>query len=155
MTSTSGPNGTEETPVTPGSEPPRRRLPAPVAALVRSLGSTALLVIAGYFAYRWAATGLPLEPLPGSPRPYLAAGAAVCLAGCLLLRWASAPGRAQDADYGEGTDYVVGVAVFAAVRVCLAHRPDLATVWAYGALGLTALALAGAFWRHRLTRRRP
>ncbi|MFJ3922567.1 hypothetical protein [Streptomyces sp. NPDC090022] len=135
----------------------RRRLPAPVSALLRSLASTAVLVALGYAAYRWAATGLPMEPLPGSPWAYLATGAAFCLAGCLLLRWAVAAAKARadadgDSDYFSGLDYVVSTVVFAGIRICLAYRPDLATVWTYGFIGIGALGVVAVVWRRRLAR---
>ncbi|MFG2875309.1 hypothetical protein ACGFYU_09925 [Streptomyces sp. NPDC048337] len=82
-----------------------------------------------------------MTPMPGSPWPYLATWGALCLAGCLLMRWATARGGA------EGTDYVVGVLAFAGVRLSLAHRPELPLLWTYAAAVLAAGVVAALLWR--------
>ncbi|MET9963109.1 hypothetical protein ABZ128_29260 [Streptomyces sp. NPDC006326] len=109
--------------------------------LGKALGTSAALVTLGWAAWRWAATGMPMSPLPGSPWPYLATWGALCLAGCLLLRWATAR------DGAEGTDYVVAVLAFAGIRLSLAHRPGLTPLWAYAAGALAAGAAAAVLWR--------
>ncbi|MGW1772190.1 hypothetical protein [Streptomyces sp. NPDC002104] len=114
-----------------------------LASLGWSGAVTAAVVALGYATYRWAATGLPLEPLPGSPWPYLAVWGVLCLALCLVLRWSTGfVGM-------EGGAEAVGALAFAGVRTSLAHRPDLAPLWTYGALAVTLAAAAAVFWRRR------
>lgn len=116
---------------------------AALAALGWSAAVTAAVVALGYASYRWAATVSPLQPLPGSPWPYLATWGVLCLACCLLLRWSTGFGGV------EGGAQAVGALAFAGIRISLAHRPDLALLWAYGALGVALTAVAAVFWRLR------
>ncbi|MFI5759345.1 hypothetical protein ACIA8F_00135 [Streptomyces sp. NPDC051563] len=116
---------------------------AALAALGSSAAVTAVVVAVGYATCRWAATGLPLEPLPGSPWPYLATWGALCLAWGLLLRWSTGFVGV------EGGAQAVGALAFAGVRTSLAHRPDLTLLWTYGALALALAATAAVFWRRR------
>ncbi|WP_329382679.1 hypothetical protein OG625_19940 [Streptomyces sp. NBC_01351] len=119
--------------------------PRPLAALVAlgwSAATAAGLVAAGYAAYHWAATDLPLDPLPGSPWPYLAVWGVLCLVGGLLLRWAT---RFQ----GVEGSYAVFALALAGTRTSLAHRPDPALLWTYGALALALAAVGATVWRRR------
>lgn len=116
---------------------------AALAALGWSAAVTAAVVALGYASYRWAATVSPLQPLPGSPWPYLATWGVLCLACCLLLRWSTGFTGV------EGAAQAVGALAFAGIRTSLAHRPDLALLWAYGALALALAAVAAVFWRLR------
>lgn len=110
-------------------------------SLAKSAGTSAALVALGWAAWRWASTGMPMSPLPGSPWPYLATWGAACLAGCLLMRWATAREGA------EGTDYVVAVIAFAGIRLSLSHRPEVSLLWTYAACTLAAGAVAALLWR--------
>ncbi|WP_327305565.1 hypothetical protein OG730_20300 [Streptomyces sp. NBC_01298] len=134
--STDGADGAE-----PATEPANPR--AVLAALGWSGAVTAVVVAVGYATYRWPATGLPLEPLPGSPWAYLATWGALCLALCMLLRWSTG------FEGVEGGSQAIGALAFAGVRTSLAHRPDLALLWAYGGLAIALAAGAAAFWRLR------
>ncbi|MFZ3499041.1 hypothetical protein ACODT5_38490 [Streptomyces sp. 5.8] len=116
---------------------------AALAALGWSGAVTAVVVALGYASYRWAATVSPLQPLPGSPWPYLATWGVLCLACCLLLRWSTGFGGV------EGGAKAVGALAFAGIRISLAHRPDPALLWTYGALALALIAAAAVFWRLR------
>lgn len=114
-----------------------------LAALGWSAAIAAAVVALGYASYRWSATGLPLEPLPGSPWPYLVTWGVLCLACCLLLRWSTGFGGI------DGAAQAAGAIAFAGIRTSLAHRPDLGLLWTYGALALALIAGAAAFWRFR------
>ncbi|MCX5123842.1 hypothetical protein [Streptomyces sp. NBC_00347] len=116
---------------------------AALAALGWSAAVTAAVVALGYASYRWAATVNPLQPLPGSPWPYLATWGAFCLACCLLLRWSTGFGGI------DGAAQAIGAMAFAGIRTSLAHRPELALLWTYGALALALAAVAAVFWRLR------
>lgn len=118
-------------------------LRAALAALGWSAAVTAAVVALGYASYRWAATVSPLQPLPGSPWPYLATWGALCLACCLLLRWSTGFKGV------EGSSHAVGALAFAGIRISLAHRPDLALLWTYGALAVALAAVAAALSRRR------
>ncbi|WP_327253996.1 hypothetical protein [Streptomyces sp. NBC_01244] len=123
----------------PGHGNPR----AALAALGWSAAVAATVVALGYASYRWASTVSPLEPLPGSPWPYLATWGVLCLACCLLLRWSAGFGSVEGGAYG------VGALAFAGIRISLAHRPDLALLWAYAAPAVALIAVAAVFWRLR------
>ncbi|MFJ8011806.1 hypothetical protein [Streptomyces sp. NPDC096339] len=114
-----------------------------LAALGWAAAVTAAALAAGYAASRWASTGYPLEPLPGSPWPYLAVWGTLCLAGCLLLRWATRL-RAM-----EGNGYALLAVTVAGIRLSLAHRPDTALLWLYGGSALALAASATALGRLR------
>lgn len=132
------------TPEQPDPAPRSRwRPPAPLAALGQAVGITAVVTALGYAAHRWAATGLPMEPLPGSPWPLLTAWAVLTFLACLLLLWATA-----GVEY-DGRWQLVVLPVFAGVRLSLAHRPDPALLYAYGAAVLAVAAAATALWRLR------
>ncbi|MEV6954484.1 hypothetical protein [Streptomyces sp. NPDC051183] len=130
-------------------DPPRPRWdpPAPLRILGWSTAVTAVVTALGWAGHHWAATGLPMEPLPGSPWPYLTAWAVIGFAACLLLRAAMA-GLDSDGHGGQ----LVAVPLLAGIRLCLAHRPDPALVYAYGAAALAALAVVALLWRLRLGR---
>ncbi|MEU3721593.1 hypothetical protein [Streptomyces sp. NPDC031705] len=117
--------------------------PEPLRALARAAAMTAAMTAAGYAVYRWAATGLPMEPLPGSPWPYLGAWAVLTFLVSLLLQWAT-----SGIDY-DGRWSLVAVPVFAGIRLSLAHRPDPALLYAYGLAALAAAAAGTALWRLR------
>ncbi|MEU9413799.1 hypothetical protein [Streptomyces sp. NPDC048272] len=123
-----------------------RSQPSVLAALLWSLATAAGLFGAGYAAFRWGSTGMPLSPQPGSPWAYLATWSAFCLVGCLLLRWAAVT------EGGEGTGYVVLVVAFAGVRLSLAHRPDLDLLWAWAVPTLLLGTAAALAWRRRTHR---
>ncbi|MFI5615967.1 hypothetical protein [Streptomyces sp. NPDC051567] len=125
----------------------RWKAPTPLRVAGWAAFVTAGTVALGWAAQHWAATGLPLEPLPGSPWPYLTAWAVLGFAACLLLRGATR--RMELEDRGE----VIGVPLFCAIRVSLAHRPELELLYAYGALALVLAALALAGWELRHRRR--
>ncbi|WP_329444092.1 YIP1 family protein [Streptomyces sp. NBC_01426] len=127
-------------------EPDERRSPV-LSALLWSLVTAACLFGAGYAAFRWASTGMPLSPQPGSPWAYLATWSAFCFVGCLLLRWAAVT------EGGEGTGYVVLVVAFAGVRQSLAHRPDLDLLWAWAVPALLLGTAAALAWRRRSAHR--
>ncbi|MCX4779775.1 hypothetical protein [Streptomyces sp. NBC_01264] len=114
-----------------------------LAALGWSVALAAAVVALGYASYRWAATGLPLEPLPGSPWPYLAAFGVLCLACCLLLRWATGFKGV------DGGAEAIAALSCAGIRTSLAHRPDLALLWTYGALAVALITVAAIVWRLR------
>ncbi|AZM89954.1 MULTISPECIES: hypothetical protein [Streptomyces] len=114
-------------------------LRVPAAALVMA----AVMTGAGYAVYRWAATGLPMEPLPGSPWPYLGAWAVLTFLAALLLQWAT-----SGIDY-DGRWALIGVPFFAGIRLCLAYRPDPALLYAYGLAALAVAAAGTALWRRR------
>ncbi|MFD5144404.1 hypothetical protein [Streptomyces sp. NPDC058401] len=116
---------------------------AALAALGWSAAVTAVVVAVGYAFYRWPATGLPLEPLPGPPWPYLATWGVLCLACCLLLRWSTGFKGL------EGGAQAIGALSVGGIRTSLAHRPDPALLWTYGALALAVAAVAAVFWRLR------
>ncbi|MER7511399.1 hypothetical protein ABTX82_24035 [Streptomyces lavendulae] len=138
---------TEPDPAPDGAEAaPRRRLPAPLAALGRAAGITAVAIAIGYATHRWASTGMPLSPLPGSPWPYLTAWAVLTFPACLLLQWATA-----GVDY-DGRWQLVVLPVYAGIRLSLAHHPDPALLYAYGAAALAAGTAGTALWRRRLRR---
>ncbi|MFE4264259.1 hypothetical protein [Streptomyces sp. NPDC056883] len=118
-------------------------LRAALAALGWSVAVTAAVVAVGYASYRWAGTVSPLQPLPGSPWPYLATWGALCLAWCLLLRWSTGFKGV------DGAAQAIGALAFAGIRTSLAHRPDLALLWTYGALAVAVAAVAAVFWRLR------
>ncbi|MCX5196146.1 hypothetical protein OOK31_19970 [Streptomyces sp. NBC_00249] len=126
---------------------PRWTPPEPLLALGRATGITALVTALGYAAYRWAATGLPMEPLPGSPWPYLTAWAVLTFVACLILNWAT-----SGIDY-DGRWQLIVFPAFAGVRLCLRLRPDTALVYAYGLGFLAVAAVAVAVWRWRWRRR--
>ncbi|MCB5181289.1 hypothetical protein [Streptomyces antimicrobicus] len=119
---------------------------SPLAALGSSAAVAAAAVALGYASWRWAATGLPLEPLPGPPWPYLAVWGVFCLAGCLLWRWATAYTDP------EGGAHAIGAVAVAGMRTSLAHRPDVLPLWLYGALVVAACAGAAGWWRGRVRR---
>lgn len=140
-------NGNQHIENVGSDERDERRTSSALSALLWSLATAACLFGAGYVAFRWASTGMPLSPQPGSPWAYLATWSAFCLVGCLLIRWASVTKG------GEGTGYVVFVIAFAGVRLSLAHRPGLDLLWAWAVPALllgTATALA---WRRRAAHR--
>ncbi|RST08289.1 hypothetical protein EF910_03085 [Streptomyces sp. WAC07149] len=114
-------------------------LRVPAAALVMA----AVMTGAGYAVYRWAATGLPMEPLPGSPWPYLGAWAVLTFLAGLLLQWAT-----SGIDY-DGRWALIGVPFFAGIRLSLAYRPDPALIYAYGLAALAAGAAGIALWRRQ------
>ncbi|MFG2618829.1 hypothetical protein ACGFXC_14585 [Streptomyces sp. NPDC048507] len=117
------------------------RIPAPVAALGRAAAIAALAVAIGYATHHWASSGMPLTPLPGSPWPYLTAWAALTFLAGLLLQWATA-----GVDY-DGRWQLVVLPVYAGIRLSLAHRPDPALLYAYGATALAVAAAGIALWR--------
>ncbi|MFE2155607.1 hypothetical protein ACFXAO_36870 [Streptomyces lavendulae] len=125
---------------------PRRRVPAPLAALGRAAGITALVTAIGYALYRWASTDMPLSPLPGSPWPYLTAWAVLTFLAGLLLQWATAK-----VEY-DGRWQLLVLPAYAGIRLSLAHHPDPALIYAYGAAALAAGTVATALWRRRLGR---
>ncbi|GLX34877.1 hypothetical protein Sros01_09500 [Streptomyces roseochromogenus] len=125
---------------------PRRSLPAPLAALGRAAGITALVTAIGYALYRWASTGMPLSPLPGSPWPYLTAWAVLTFLAALLLQWATAK-----VEY-DGRWQLLVLPAYAGIRLSLAHHPDPALIYAYGAAALAAGTAVTALWRRRLGR---
>ncbi|WP_405979842.1 hypothetical protein [Streptomyces sp. NBC_00158] len=119
--------------------------PAWLRVPATALAMAALMTCLGYAVYRWAATGLPMEPLPGSPWPYLGAWAVLTFLAGLLLQWAT-----SGVEY-DGRWALVGFPAFAGIRLCLAYRPDPAPLYAYGLAALAALAAAVALWRRRRT----
>ncbi|UQX01919.1 hypothetical protein [Streptomyces sp. RerS4] len=136
--------------MTPETEPapepaPRKRWspPAPLRVLGRAAAVTAAMTAVGYAANRWAATGLPLEPLPGSPWPYLTAWAVLTFLACLLLQWAT-----SGIDY-DGRWQMIVVPIFAGIRLSLAYHPDPTLLYAYGLAGLAVGAAGIAWWRRR------
>ncbi|MFF5701791.1 hypothetical protein ACFY7H_04730 [Streptomyces sp. NPDC012794] len=131
---------TPDTEATPGR---RWNPPAWLRALTRATAMTAAMTAAGYAAHRWAATGLPMEPLPGSPWPYLIAWAALTFTASLLLQWGT-----SGIDY-DGRWSLVALPVFAGIRLSLAHRPDPALLYAYGLAALAAAAAGIILWRRR------
>ncbi|MET8753829.1 hypothetical protein ABZW32_27575 [Streptomyces sp. NPDC004667] len=124
----------------------RRRVPAPLAALGRAAGIAALVTAIGYAMYRWASTGMPLSPLPGSPWPYLTAWAVLTFLAGLLLQWATAK-----VEY-DGRWQLLVLPAYAGIRLSLAHHPDPALIYAYGAATLAAGTAVTALWRRRLRR---
>ncbi|MEU9002231.1 hypothetical protein [Streptomyces sp. NPDC048551] len=127
--------------------PARWSPPAPLAALGRAGGIAALVTAIGYATHRWAATGMPLTPLPGSPWPYLTAWAVLTFLAGLLLQWATA-----GVDY-DGRWQLIVLPVYAGIRLSLAHHPDPALLYGYGAAALAAGAAGVALWRRRGPRR--
>ncbi|EFL16183.1 hypothetical protein [Streptomyces sp. C] len=126
---------TEPAPEPSWSAPAWLRVPASALAM------TAVMGLAGYAVYRWAATGLPMEPLPGSPWPYLGAWAVLTFLAGLLLQWAT-----SGIDY-DGRWALIGIPFFAGIRLSLAYRPDPALLYAYGLAALAAAAVGVALWR--------
>ncbi|MCJ0868737.1 hypothetical protein [Streptomyces sp. AP-93] len=134
---------TSTTPDTAPAPPRAQRLPEPLRSLCWASAMTALVVVLGYAAHRWAGAGAgtPLEPLPGSPWPYLTAWAVLGFWAFLLVRWVAHHLR-WDAVYTAGP-------LFLGLRVGLAHRPDLTLLYGYGALTLAVAAGAVLLWRLR------
>ncbi|MGE7389867.1 hypothetical protein ACQKM2_30750 [Streptomyces sp. NPDC004126] len=126
---------TETAPEPAWSPPGWLRVPATALAM------TAVMTGAGYAVYRWAATGLPMEPLPGSPWPYLGAWAVLTFLAALLLQWAT-----SGIDY-DGRWALIGIPFFAGIRLSLAYRPDPSLLYAYGLAVLAAAAAGTALWR--------
>ncbi|MFJ3882753.1 hypothetical protein ACIPW5_35555 [Streptomyces sp. NPDC090077] len=125
------------------SPPVWLRVPAMALAMAALMGGL------GYAVYRWAASGLPMEPLPGSPWPYLGAWAALTFLAGLLLQWAT-----HGVDY-DGRWALIGVPAFAGIRLSLAYRPDPTLLYAYGLTALAVAAAGIALWRLRRTAARP
>ncbi|MFZ3498976.1 hypothetical protein ACODT5_38165 [Streptomyces sp. 5.8] len=126
------------------SPTPPQRLPEPLRSLCWAAAMTALVVALGYAAHRWAGpgTGTPLEPLPGSPWPYLTAWAVLGFWAFLLVR--------RVAHHLEWDALPAAAPVFLGIRTGLAHRPDLALLYGYGAATLAAAAAAVLAWRLRV-----
>ncbi|WP_330297484.1 hypothetical protein [Streptomyces sp. NBC_00503] len=121
-----------------------RRPSEPLRSLCWAAAMTAVVVAAGYAAHRWAGAGMPLEPLPGSPWPYLTAWGVLGFGAFLLVRWAT---------YGLEWDGLLSAApVFMGIRAGLRYRPDLTLLYGYGALTLAAAACAVLLWRLRSRR---
>ncbi|WP_371677718.1 hypothetical protein [Streptomyces sp. NBC_01276] len=137
---------TEPEPTPEGAADPRRRLPAPLAALGRAAGIAALVTAIGYATHHWASSGMPLSPLPGSPWPYLTAWAVLTFLAGLLLQWATAR-----VEY-DGRWQLIVLPVYAGIRITLAHHPDPALLYAYGAAALAVGTAGTALWRRRLRR---
>lgn len=135
-----GPDPENDTANEPSWSPPAwLRVPA------MALAMAALMTGLGYAVYRWAATGLPMEPLPGSPWPYLGAWAVLTFLAGLLLQWATS-GIEYDSRWS-----LIGVPAFAGIRLSLAYRPDPALLYAYGLAALAVAAAGIALWRRRRT----
>ncbi|MER5778599.1 hypothetical protein ABT144_30820 [Streptomyces sp. NPDC002039] len=141
-------NSNQHTENVGSDERDERRTPSVLSALLWSLATAACLFGGGYAAFRWASTGMPLSPQPGSPWAYLATWSAFCFVGCLLLRWAAVT------EDGEGTGYVALIVAFAGLRLSLAHRPDLSELWAWAVPALLLGTAAALAWRRRTHRAR-
>ncbi|MEU9715261.1 hypothetical protein [Streptomyces sp. NPDC047976] len=134
----------------PGNDPepapePSWSAPAWLRVPALALAMTAVMTGLGYAVYRWAATGLPMEPLPGSPWPYLGAWAVLTFLAGLLLQWAT-----SGIEY-DGRWTLIGIPLFAGIRLSLAYRPDPALLYAYGLAALAVAAAGIALWRLRRT----
>ncbi|MCX5377321.1 hypothetical protein [Streptomyces sp. NBC_00091] len=140
---------TEQTEPPEATEPPgpatrsRWSPPAPLLALGQAATLAAVIGAVGYAVHRWAATGLPMSPLPGSPWPFIAAWTALTFLAGLLLVWAT-----TGVDF-DGRWQLILFPAIAGIRVSLAHRPDPALVYAYGLAALAVAAAGIAVWRRR------
>ncbi|WP_327253891.1 hypothetical protein [Streptomyces sp. NBC_01244] len=122
---------------------PPQRLPEPLRSLCWSSAMTVAVVAAGYAAHRWAGAGagMPLEPLPGSPWPYLTAWAVLGFWAFLIVR--------RVAHHLEWDAVIAAGPVFLGIRAGLAYRPDLTLLYGYGALTLAVAAGTVLLWRLR------